>query len=50
MTLVTAQRQDWLADRVVENPALKSVPQAEWRRTLDAVLARLGSAGKKAAQ
>jgi len=44
MTLATAKRQDWLADRVVEQPSLKSVPQAEWRTSLDQILKRLKSA------
>lgn len=41
MTLAMARRQDWLADRVAEQPALKTVPQAEWRASLDQILKRL---------
>jgi 3-hydroxyisobutyrate dehydrogenase-like beta-hydroxyacid dehydrogenase len=41
MTEATAKRQDWLADRVDEQPALKSAPGKDWRANLDAVLRRL---------
>ena len=41
MTLATARRHDWLADRVAETPSLKSAPQADWRTSLDVVLKRL---------
>ena len=41
MTLATAQRHDWLADRVAENPSLKTAPPSEWRTSLDAILAKL---------
>lgn len=49
MTLATARRHDWLADRVAEQPALKTAPQSEWRTSLDAVLKRLKPA-KSAAE
>ena len=49
MTLATARRHDWLADRVAEQPALKTAPQSEWRASLDAVLKRL-KATKSAAE
>ncbi len=41
MTEATAKRQDWLADRVDEQPALKSAPEKDWRASLDAVLKRI---------
>ena len=41
MTEATARRQDWLADRVDEQPTLKSAPEKDWRASLDAVLKRL---------
>ncbi|MGH7014605.1 MAG: DUF1932 domain-containing protein [Stellaceae bacterium] len=41
MTLATARRHDWLADRVAEMPSLKTAPAAEWRASLDTVLKRL---------
>ena len=41
MTEATSRRQDWLADRVDEQPALKSAPEKDWRASLDAVLKRL---------
>lgn len=50
MTLATARRQDWLADRVDEIPSLKAVPQPEWRTSLDTLLARLKPAQTKAAE
>src|SRR5579872_1260814 len=44
MTLATARRHDWLADRVAENPSLKSAAEADWRATLDQILKQLKSA------
>lgn len=41
MTLATARRHDWLADRVTETPSLKSMPEAAWRASLDVILKRL---------
>ncbi len=41
MTDAISRRQDWLADRVDEQPALKSAPEKNWRASLDAVLKRL---------
>jgi len=49
MTEATARRQDWLADRVAEQSALKSAPEKNWRASLDAVLKRLKPA-KNAAE
>jgi 3-hydroxyisobutyrate dehydrogenase-like beta-hydroxyacid dehydrogenase len=44
MTLATARRQDWLADRATEQPALKTVPEKDWRTSLDQILKRLKAA------
>jgi len=44
MTLATARRHDWLADRVAENPSLKSAAEADWRASLDQILKQLKSA------
>lgn len=44
MTLATARRQNWLAERVAENPLLKAVPEADRRARLDQILKRLKSA------
>jgi len=49
MTAATAKRQDWLADRVEEQPALKTALEQDWRQSLDAVLKRLKPA-KNAAE
>src|SRR5216684_3291327 len=35
-----AGRQDWLADRASERPALKSAKDEDWRATLDAIAGR----------
>lgn len=37
MAVATAARQDWVADRVVDRPALKAAAEADWRSTLDAL-------------
>src|SRR5487761_91833 len=50
MTLATSRRQDWLADQVAAQPALKAVPQTEWRASLDQVLKRLKPANTAAAE
>jgi 3-hydroxyisobutyrate dehydrogenase-like beta-hydroxyacid dehydrogenase len=42
MTAATAQRQDWVADQADAVPALKAIPEAEWRATIDRLLERLG--------
>jgi len=47
MTSATALRQDWVADQVEAAPTLRAIPEADWRRTADTLLARLGR--KKAA-
>ena len=49
MTEATSRRQDWLADRVDEQPALKTAPEKDWRASLDVVLKRLKPA-KNAAE
>jgi 3-hydroxyisobutyrate dehydrogenase-like beta-hydroxyacid dehydrogenase len=41
MTSATALRQDWVADQVAASPSLKANEEAEWRKTIDALLARL---------
>lgn len=41
MTLATSRCQDWLADRVAEQPSLKAVAQADWRLSLDQILEHL---------
>jgi 3-hydroxyisobutyrate dehydrogenase-like beta-hydroxyacid dehydrogenase len=41
MTAATARRQDWVADQADAQPALKAIKEAEWRATLDLLLARL---------
>jgi 3-hydroxyisobutyrate dehydrogenase-like beta-hydroxyacid dehydrogenase len=43
MTSATARRHDWVADQADAAPALKSIPEAEWRTTLDTLIARLGT-------
>jgi 3-hydroxyisobutyrate dehydrogenase-like beta-hydroxyacid dehydrogenase len=42
MTSATALRHDWVADQADAAPALKSIPEAEWRKTVDMLIARLG--------
>jgi 3-hydroxyisobutyrate dehydrogenase-like beta-hydroxyacid dehydrogenase len=41
MTSATALRQDWVADQSDALPALKGMKEAEWRATVDQLLARL---------
>jgi 3-hydroxyisobutyrate dehydrogenase-like beta-hydroxyacid dehydrogenase len=41
MTRATALRQDWVADQVEAAPGLKAIAEAEWRKTMDTLLARL---------
>jgi 3-hydroxyisobutyrate dehydrogenase-like beta-hydroxyacid dehydrogenase len=41
MAQAIAARQDWLADRASEQPALKSARDEDWRATLDAIAGRL---------
>jgi len=41
MTDATARRQDWVADQADAVAALKAMPEAEWRASLDLLLARL---------
>jgi hypothetical protein len=40
MAAAIARRQDWLADRVAQQPALKSAKDEDWRATLDAIAGR----------
>jgi 3-hydroxyisobutyrate dehydrogenase-like beta-hydroxyacid dehydrogenase len=40
MAQAIAGRQDWLADRAAEQPALKSAKDEDWRATLDALAGR----------
>jgi 3-hydroxyisobutyrate dehydrogenase-like beta-hydroxyacid dehydrogenase len=40
MTAATAERQDWVADEVEALPALKENAESEWRKTMDALIAR----------
>ncbi|HXQ51420.1 MAG TPA: DUF1932 domain-containing protein [Stellaceae bacterium] len=42
MTAATALRHDWVADQADAAPALRSIPEAEWRKTVDTLIARLG--------
>ena len=37
MASATAARQDWVADRVADRPALKEAAETDWRATLDAL-------------
>jgi 3-hydroxyisobutyrate dehydrogenase-like beta-hydroxyacid dehydrogenase len=37
MAGATADRQDWVADRVAEHPGIGAAPDADWRATLDAL-------------
>jgi 3-hydroxyisobutyrate dehydrogenase-like beta-hydroxyacid dehydrogenase len=41
MALATAERQDWLADEAAAAPALKELPDEEWRAMLDRLIAKL---------
>ena len=41
MAAATADRQDWLADAVASEPALKALKDEEWRAVLDRLIARL---------
>ncbi|HUB96370.1 MAG TPA: DUF1932 domain-containing protein [Stellaceae bacterium] len=50
MTSATAVRQDWVADQVAEDPALKSIAEPDWRKTVDALLATLGTRKPAAAE
>jgi 3-hydroxyisobutyrate dehydrogenase-like beta-hydroxyacid dehydrogenase len=37
MATAVARRQDWVADRVADQPGLKKAAEADWRETLDAL-------------
>jgi 3-hydroxyisobutyrate dehydrogenase-like beta-hydroxyacid dehydrogenase len=50
MTSATALRHDWVADQVASAPALKSIPESEWRSTADALLAALAARKSAAAE
>ena len=41
MALATAKRQDWLADEAAAMPALKDLPEEQWRDVLDRLIAKL---------
>jgi 3-hydroxyisobutyrate dehydrogenase-like beta-hydroxyacid dehydrogenase len=41
MASATAVRQDWLADEVVAEPALKAFSDEQWREVLDRLIARI---------
>jgi 3-hydroxyisobutyrate dehydrogenase-like beta-hydroxyacid dehydrogenase len=43
MTSATALRQDWVADQAEAVPALRTIPESEWRKTADLLLARLAN-------
>jgi 3-hydroxyisobutyrate dehydrogenase-like beta-hydroxyacid dehydrogenase len=45
MATAIADRQDWVADVVAEQPALKKAGDANWRATVDALSASLKSSG-----
>jgi 3-hydroxyisobutyrate dehydrogenase-like beta-hydroxyacid dehydrogenase len=45
MATAIADRQDWVADVVAEQPALKKAGDASWRATVDALSASLKSSG-----
>jgi 3-hydroxyisobutyrate dehydrogenase-like beta-hydroxyacid dehydrogenase len=49
MALATAQRQDWVADRVAEQPDLKKAPESAWRATLDRIRPGETARARKAA-
>jgi 3-hydroxyisobutyrate dehydrogenase-like beta-hydroxyacid dehydrogenase len=49
MASAIAQRQDWVADRVVENPSLKQTPESAWRDTLDRIAPRSQARTRKVA-
>lgn len=43
MALATAKREDWMADLADEIPEIKRASELEWLKTLDVILAKLGS-------
>jgi 3-hydroxyisobutyrate dehydrogenase-like beta-hydroxyacid dehydrogenase len=48
MASATAIRQDWLADEVVAEPALKGLSDEQWREVLDRLIARMKDAPRPA--
>jgi 3-hydroxyisobutyrate dehydrogenase-like beta-hydroxyacid dehydrogenase len=48
LTSATAARQDWVADQVEAMPALRAHAEAEWRKTIDALIARIDAKDKAA--
>jgi len=48
LTSATAARHDWVADQVEALPALRAHAEAEWRKTIDALIARLDEKDKAA--
>jgi 3-hydroxyisobutyrate dehydrogenase-like beta-hydroxyacid dehydrogenase len=49
MASAIARRQDWVADRVAEQPDLKKAPESTWRDTLDRIRPGAGAPARKAA-
>lgn len=48
MAAAIAKRQDWVADRVEENPAFRRAPENAWRDTLDGLAGRTPVRERKA--
>jgi 3-hydroxyisobutyrate dehydrogenase-like beta-hydroxyacid dehydrogenase len=48
MTAAIAKRQDWVADRVAEQPELKKTPESAWRETVDRIRPRAEAPKRKA--
>jgi 3-hydroxyisobutyrate dehydrogenase-like beta-hydroxyacid dehydrogenase len=49
MTTAIAKRQDWVADRVVEQPDVKKAPENAWRETVDRIRPHAETPKRKAA-
>ena len=49
MASAISKRQDWVADRVAEDPSLKKSPESAWRETLDRIRPGAGVRARKAA-
>jgi 3-hydroxyisobutyrate dehydrogenase-like beta-hydroxyacid dehydrogenase len=49
MASAISKRQDWVADRVAEDPSLKKAPETAWRETLDRIRPGAGVRARKAA-
>jgi 3-hydroxyisobutyrate dehydrogenase-like beta-hydroxyacid dehydrogenase len=48
LTSATAARHDWVADQADALPALRANDEADWRKTLDALIARIDARDKAA--